>query len=96
MTDQKTQNHDVARSLSNGGLGCLPDVEHGLCNPNCPHLDKWKHPFWHNTAWCWHMMKDLSWYDYWIADCIDGKPDKKMIKIKECGRTDPPNVKVRG
>ena len=66
-----------------------PVVDGHHCG-KCPYLVKYQHPFFHYTAWCWHQMKDLSFYDYWLADCIDGEPDEKLLKIQNSGVTKPP------
>ena len=71
--------------------GPRPDKKYGTCVPSCPMLKKWEHPFWNKTAWCWHLMKNLRWYDYWIAECLHSEPDAQLIKIRDAGRTLPPN-----
>ena len=66
------------------------DVENGLCNPDCPYLKEWEHPYYHLTAWCWKQMTDLGFYDYYIADCIDNEPRETRIDIINSGKTPPP------
>jgi len=96
MNDAKDE-ADSGASLSDAGLdGPKPDMEWGLCKPDCPHLAKWEHPFWHHTAWCWHLMRDLDWYDYWQARCINSQPDAQLLRIRDCGRTMPPNARNEG
>jgi hypothetical protein len=73
-----------------------PDSATGLCKASCPYKKEWRHPYWHNTAWCWHLMKDLGWHDYWMADCLQENPDKQLVKYQQNGRTAPPNVKLTG
>lgn len=60
------------------------------CSPDCPYLAKCEHPYWHHTAWCWKQMRDLGWYDYWIADCVHNSPDERLVKIKGSGNTKAP------
>ena len=67
----------------------LRDNDTGHCEPNCPFLKQWDHPYWHHTAWCWKQMRDLGWYDYWLADCINNEPDP-IEKYKSSGRTESP------
>ena len=96
MNDSENTTRHIPQSRSTAGLGCMPDEEYGLCKLECPMLAKWGHPFWNHTAWCWHLMKDLNWYDYWRADCLCEEPNETLLKIRECGRTPPPNVELRG
>lgn len=64
------------------------------CSPECQYLAQWEHPFFYHTAWCWKQMKDLTWYDYYLADCVSGKPDAALVSLKNNGRTGPPSDKV--
>ena len=94
MNDSENTKAAVLPSRSTDGLGGpTPDAECGLCKPDCPMLAKWDHPFWNHTAWCWHLMQDLQWYDYWLADCLRSEPDGKLVRMRNVGRTPPPNAK---
>jgi hypothetical protein len=72
---------ELVRVLSDDGFHCSPD---------CPFLAKWDHPFWHHTAWCSKMLRDLTWHDYWLPVC-DETMDAKMEAIRSAGRTKHPN-----
>lgn len=76
-------------------LGALPDTALGTCAPSCPFLAQWDHPYWHHTAWCWKQMRDLNWYDYWIADCLSAEPSD-MAQHRDGGRTQAPNAELSG
>lgn len=80
--------------MTNQAVAPMPDIESGLCKPECPMLAKWEHPFWNGTAWCWHLMKDLDWYDYWIAECTSAEPDASLVQIRDRGRTLPPDAQI--
>lgn len=94
MSTEEQNNANESQSRLTVGLGGpQPDREFGLCKPDCPYLAKWEHPFFYHTAWCWHMMRDLDWYDYWQARCINDQPNAQLLKIRDCGRTKPPNAR---
>jgi len=63
------------------------DEVSGHCDPKCPFLTPWDHPYFHHSAWCWKQMRNLGWYDYWLADCIESEPDEMLSKHKASGRT---------
>ena len=68
-----------------------PDIENELCNPDCPYLQKWDHPFYHSSAWCWKQMRDLKWHDFWIADCLFDSPNLQLLHLKDSGRIPHPD-----
>jgi hypothetical protein len=72
------------------------DKESKLCRRNCPYLKGFEHPFFHNTAWCWKQMKELDYYDYYIADCIDGKANGELVKIRSSANTKLPKFLATG
>ena len=92
--EQNLTNQQDAESKPNGAVPPKPDLEWGLCKSDCPYLAKWEHPFWHHTAWCWHLMKNLSFYDYWQAECLTTVPNEELVKIRNYGRTLAPNVEA--
>jgi hypothetical protein len=57
---------------------------------DCPFLVPYQHPYFHHTAFCWHQMRDLEFYDYWLADCIGNEPDELLITVRNNGTTQPP------
>lgn len=57
------------------------------CDPDCPFLKPWFHPYYHHSAWCWKQGRDLVWYDYWMADCVEHKPDENVTRHLTSGRT---------
>lgn len=61
----------------------IRDDESGHCSRKCPHLVEWEHPFWHHNAWCDLQMRDLSFYDGYLADCIDNKPHPKLTSARD-------------
>ena len=63
-----------------------PITDEHWCDSNCPFLDTWEHPYFHHSGWCWKQMRELHWYDYHLADCIDNEPNKKLSQHKESGR----------
>lgn len=65
-----------------------PDTDSRTCDPSCPFLAQWSHPYWHHTAWCWKQMRDLDWHDYWLADCLDNAPSP-LAQHRAAGRTEP-------
>jgi hypothetical protein len=71
----------------------IRDEESGHCSRQCPHLIKWEHPFWNETAWCDLQMCDLSFYDGFLADCIDNKPDPFLTAARDRLRF---NAKITG
>ena len=73
------------------GSSIEPVVNGYHCDPSCPYLQKWDHPFWHHTAWCWRNLVDLSWHDYWIAAFLRGDATDIMEKVRGVGRTKPTN-----
>lgn len=48
-----------------------------------------------DTAWCWKQMRDLNWYDYWIADCLSAELSD-MAQHRDGGRTQAPNAELSG
>jgi len=87
MNDDE-QSH-VAVDCPNDRLVILPirDDDSGHCDPGCPFLFPWDHPYLHHSAWCWKQMRNLGWHDYWLADCINNEPDRVLEKHKTSGRT---------
>lgn len=55
----------------------------GFCKMECPYMETWNHPFFHNTAWCWKQMRDLGYYDGLIADCLHRAPDERLALLLE-------------
>jgi hypothetical protein len=56
------------------------------CKDTCPYMVKWEHPFWHHTAWCEYLLKELRWYDgAWLCHCKREEPASNLLKIT--GRT---------
>lgn len=39
------------------------------CNNKCPFFEEYKHPYYSISAWCFKLMKELGYYDYYIAKC---------------------------
>ena len=68
----------------------IPIYNEEHCSPNCPYLAKFEHPFYHYSAWCWKQMRQLHFYDYWIADCIDNEPNGELVDIRASANTKPP------
>ena len=56
-------------------------TEDGHCRRECPYMEAWSHPFWHQTAWCWKQMRDLAYYDGLIADCLHRTPDENLARL---------------
>lgn len=50
------------------------------CDPSCPFLKEYGHPYYSASAWCFKLMKELSYYDYYIADCQEDK-NNDHVKI---------------
>ena len=70
-----------------------PIIEGYHCSEKCPYLEKWDHPFYHHSAWCWKLLKNLSFYDAYLADCQHEETDVTMEKVRNDGRTKfKPNV----
>lgn len=65
----------------------LPKFTEEHCEPDCPFLKSYEHPYHHLTAWCWKQARDLDWHDYWLADCIQRDPDEQRIKFIDSGVT---------
>ena len=74
--------------MSEDKIDLTPIFDDEFCSPKCPYLKAWDHPYWHHSAWCWKQMRELSWYDYWIADCVNNNPDELLSK--NSGRTTAP------
>ena len=68
-------------------------TEDGHCRRECPYMEAWSHPFWHQTAWCWKQMRDLAYYDGLIADCLHRTPDENLARLPVEMM---PNVELRG
>ena len=68
-------------------------TEDGHCRRECPYMEAWSHPFWHQTAWCWKQMRDLAYYDGLIADCLHRTPDENLARLPVEMM---PNVEVTG
>lgn len=90
MSNEQNQSEAKAHPVDMLVMVPIRDDESGHCSPQCPYLRKWEHPFWHHTAWCWKQMRDLNFYDYWLADCINNEPDKALSNIRNCGNTKAP------
>lgn len=52
------------------------DEEVSTCDPSCPFLVPFNHPYYSHSAFCSHLKKDLSWHDYWLSDCIREKTNE--------------------
>jgi hypothetical protein len=56
------------------------------CQMMCPYMKMWEHPFWHHTAWCEYLLKDLFYYDgSFLCHCKTEEPNPKLLGIR--GRT---------
>jgi hypothetical protein len=51
------------------------------CSPRCPYLKEYAHPFFSKNAWCDFQLRNLSWYDYWLANCKFEKPDEALMRV---------------
>jgi len=47
------------------------------CMPECPFFKEYEHPYYSVSAWCFKLMKELGYYDYFIAKCQEDENDNE-------------------
>lgn len=49
------------------------------CGRDCPHFERYKHPYYDISAWCHHLRDELDYYDGYLAGCMwDGDFSKHL------------------